>query len=224
MQIMVQIIVLMLLCYLQNDMLAETKADLRTRNTTESDKLLAATYYTEYKADSAWLYLNKIPADNAENTAFKDLYAQLLQGIDPPAGSGKAMGIQEAYLRQTALQEQIASAPIAQAINACYYGEAYYKNVKPTTTKQVMNVSCKQTLLSVFPNPAKNYVHFMMPTDGKQYHIIITNMYGKQVAVHLLENGKLVWNTDNLNRGLYFCALVKQNGEIVETHKLIIVR
>ncbi|HRK25643.1 MAG TPA: T9SS type A sorting domain-containing protein [Chitinophagales bacterium] len=144
--------------------------------------------------------------------------------IQPPAGSGKTMSIQELYLRQTALQEQVPTAPIAQAINASYYGEVYYKNVKPATARQINNASLGQTLLTVYPNPAKNFVHFVMPTDGKQYRIIITNMHGKQIAAHLLENGKFVWNTDNLSSGLYFCALVKQNGEVVETHKLVIAR
>ena len=202
----------------------DAKSDLRTRNTTESAKLLAATYYTEYKADSTWLYLNQIPDDNAENTAFKELYTELLNGIAPAAGSGKTMGIQEAYLRQTALQEQEAYAPIAQAINAGYYGEVYYKNVKPSVAKQPANSFLEQTLLTVYPNPAMSHVQFLMPTDGKRYRVIVTNMYGKQIAVHLLENDKFVWNTDHLSSGLYFCALVKQNGEVVETHKLVIAR
>ncbi|QQS29944.1 MAG: T9SS type A sorting domain-containing protein [Sphingobacteriales bacterium] len=132
------------------------------------------------------------------------------------------MSAQELYLHQTALQEQTTYAPIAQTINAGYFGEVYYKNVKPAATRQIINAFEEQPLLSVYPNPAKNYVHFVMPADEKQYRIIITNMYGKQVAVHLLVNGKLAWNTDNISSGMYFCALVKQNGEVAETHKLVI--
>ncbi|QQS29945.1 MAG: hypothetical protein IPM47_03035 [Sphingobacteriales bacterium] len=52
-------------------------------------KLLAATYESEMKTDSAWIYLQQIPDDNAENSAFKELYTQLLQGIQPPQAAVK---------------------------------------------------------------------------------------------------------------------------------------
>mgnify|MGYP002858501962 CR=1 FL=1 len=189
-----------------------------------SAKLLTATYESEFKTDSAWLYLQQIPDDNAENTAFKELYTQLLNGIDPPAGSGKAMGMQELYLRQSAMQEQNAHATIAQAINASYYGEIYYKNIQPKSTKQIANTSLENKLLTIYPNPATNIVHFTLPYDSNQFKVIVTDLLGKQVATILLANGNMVWNTENLSSGMYFCILVNQNRDIVETHKLVIYR
>lgn len=65
---------------------------------------------------------------------------------------------------------------------------------------------------------------FRWPARSFAFSQRFSSVLQKLVAAHLLENGKLVWNTDNLSSGLYFCALVKQNGEVVETHKLVIAR
>ncbi len=137
-------------------------------------KLLTATYESEMKTDSAWIYLQQIPDDNAENTAFKELYTLLLNGIDPPAGSGKAMSMQELYLRQSAIQEQMAYAPIAQAINASYFGETYYKNVGNLRSNDGGIASQLLNEMHIYPNPASNTttIHLKPQTEQLwQLHI-----------------------------------------------------
>ncbi len=189
-----------------------------------SAKLLTATYESEFKTDSAWLYLQQIPDDNAENTAFKELYTQLLNGINPPAGSGKAMGIQEGilFLRQSALQEQMTYAPIAQAINASYLGEIYYKNVKIQRGNLYSIEQNGKKLLSLYPNPASKAVTFRVSETNSRHWLIITDMYGKKIQTVNLLSANTQFNTENLPAGIFFCTLLNQNMEIVETHKLIV--
>ncbi|OWY24432.1 hypothetical protein C7N43_36655 [Sphingobacteriales bacterium UPWRP_1] len=51
----------MLLSNLQNNLLTQAKTQTEARNDTEGDKTLIATYQSEQKPDSAWLYLQQIP-------------------------------------------------------------------------------------------------------------------------------------------------------------------
>ncbi len=185
-------------------------------------KLLTATYESEMKTDSAWLYLQQIPDDNAENIAFKELYTQLLNGINPPAGSGKAVGMQELFLRQSAKQEQMTYAPIAQAINASYLGETYYKNVKIQRGNLYSIEQNGKKLLSLYPNPASKAVSFRASETNSRYWLIITDMYGKKIQTVNLLSANTQFNTENLPAGIFFCTLLNQNMEIVETHKLIV--
>gem|GEM_PF-1328551 len=201
----------------------EAKQDLRTQNTTESAKLLTATYESEQKPDSAWLYLQQIPDDNAENIAFKDLYTQLLQGIQPPAGSGKTMSIQELYLRQTALQEHAPTAPIAQAINASYYGEVYYKNVSylRNNSQQAANTGLNNLL--IYPNPAANTATIQLQRPTEQvWQLHIYNLQGVLQKTYTCNGSVLVLPID-LPNGMYICKAIT-GTQVLSIQKLLIVK
>ncbi|HRK29269.1 MAG TPA: hypothetical protein PK239_18480, partial [Chitinophagales bacterium] len=84
----------------------QAKTALEEENREQSEKILIATYTDEQKPDSAMLKLLQLPLNSQDNIDFFALYTELLAGIHPPAGSGKAMGIQEQMVRSIAQREQ----------------------------------------------------------------------------------------------------------------------
>jgi len=186
-------------------------------------KLLTATHESEMKPDSAWIYLNQIPDDNAENTAFKELYTQLLQGIQPPAGSGKAMGLQELYLRQSAMQEQKLYAPMAQAVNASYFGETYHKNVKNLRSDDRGMTSAGSNNLFIYPNPVTNAVTIRLDHhDGKTWSLQIYDLLGVLQKTYTCNGNVLLLSVD-LPNGMYVCRAA-DNAKILGIQKLFMAK
>jgi len=186
-------------------------------------KLPTATYESEMKPDSAWIYLNQIPDDNAENTAFKELYTQLLNGIEPPAGSGKTMSTQELYLHQSALQEQTLYAPIAQAINASYFGEVYYKNVALKQKRAVENIADRSSNFRIQPNPVNNIAIMRLDNQiGEIWELQVYDLFGVLQLTYPCNSKNCMLQID-LPNGMYICRAIA-NAQIVGTQKLFVIK
>ena len=89
-------------------------------------------------------------------------------------------------------------------------------------------INVDQTLISVYPNPFVSSAHIVFRLNMPQNIILnIFDMNGRLVTT--FENKKfdagvneLMWNTDNVNAGIYFLRML--TGEKVQTEKLILVK
>ncbi|HRI29264.1 MAG TPA: T9SS type A sorting domain-containing protein [Chitinophagales bacterium] len=143
--------------------------------------------------------------------------------IQPPAGSGKTMSIQELYLRQTALQEQVPTAPIAQAINASYYGEVYYKNVSLLHNNNPQEADTGLNNLLIYPNPAANtaIIQLQQPTE-KVWQLHIYNLQGVLQKTYTCNGSVLVLPID-LPNGMYICKAIT-GTQVLSIQKLLIAK
>jgi len=77
--------------------------------------------------------------------------------------------------------------------------------------------------ISLFPNPAVNFINISFSTSGN-YTLSMVNEIGQLVATNAVENTPtLVWNVSGLTPGIYFIQIRSQNGRS-ETKKVIIRR
>jgi hypothetical protein len=94
-----------------------------------------------------------------------------------------------------------------------------------TTWSAIVQVSFTEnaTRISVYPNPAVNYINISFPTPGN-YTLTLVNEIGQVLATNVSANGgNLVWNVSNRTPGIYFIQIRSQNGTS-ETRKIIIGR
>ncbi|MBI3520095.1 MAG: T9SS type A sorting domain-containing protein [Bacteroidetes bacterium] len=72
--------------------------------------------------------------------------------------------------------------------------------------------------LSVFPNPASNFVNFTT-TSTEVAKIITFDVTGKIVATETMEMGKVKLNVNNLSSGVYMYHAVDKNNQVLSTGK-----
>lgn len=60
--------------------------------------------------------------------------------------------------------------------------------------------------LHLYPNPAKDFIFFELPQNTKQNILVISDVYGKEIArLHLKGNGSSYkWDCSRVSAGLYF--------------------
>lgn len=72
--------------------------------------------------------------------------------------------------------------------------------------------------LSVFPNPATNFVNFSTPSiDATK--VIVIDINGKIIVSENMEAGKLKLNTSNFATGIYMYQIADKNNQILTTGK-----
>jgi len=94
-----------------------------------------------------------------------------------------------------------------------------------TTWSPIVQVSFTEnaTHISVYPNPAVNYINISFPTPGN-YTLTLVNEIGQILATNLSANtSNFVWNVSNRTPGIYFIQIRSQDGSS-ETRKVIIRR
>ena len=195
------------------------KLDLSRENRIDAQKVLIATLESQDSTEIALQKLADLPVESPDDAAFKTLYYQLLTGITPPAGSGKAMPAQEQLLRNTANTNNTANAAMAQSIVATYYHQTFNKNV-PAVELTANNIATS-VYLTIFPNPTSNEItvstkDFLLPAE-----LLITDLYGKTVKRVPITNNNTTIN--GFGTGIYFCNLVKDNA-VISTQKFVVIR
>ena len=74
---------------------------------------------------------------------------------------------------------------------------------------------------SVYPNPASDLLNINVSNVGSNDMIVVYNILGEEVKNETLSNGLNVLSVSDLNNGVYFYSIVR-NNEIVETKKLVV--
>ena len=87
-----------------------------------------------------------------------------------------------------------------------------------------INESQKPSIeLSVFPNPATNYINFTtVSTEAAK--VIALDVTGKIVATELMEIGKAKMNLTHLSAGMYFYHVVDKNNQVLTTGKFNVTK
>jgi hypothetical protein len=76
--------------------------------------------------------------------------------------------------------------------------------------------------VAFYPNPAKNNL-ILTNESAATLDVQLTNVLGQKVRSFTIENGKNNIDISDLNEGIYFVSIIK-NNEIVSTKKLIITK
>ncbi|HRG90984.1 MAG TPA: T9SS type A sorting domain-containing protein, partial [Chitinophagales bacterium] len=81
----------------------------------------------------------------------------------------------------------------------------------------------EQTILKVYPNPAKNSVTIQYVDVQEKSNLVITNIFGTQVDMLPLTegNGKLILNIGSYVSGMYLIS-VESLGRIAAKYKLVV--
>jgi hypothetical protein len=74
--------------------------------------------------------------------------------------------------------------------------------------------------LSVFPNPARDYLSIRLTEDKEEYSYQITDMSGKQVKTDLIRDSEVRIPLEKLSAGSYFIRLY-HSGKMVDSAKFI---
>jgi hypothetical protein len=87
------------------------------------------------------------------------------------------------------------------------------------TTDIIENLNIKNAV-RVYPNPAKEYVVFECPLlQAGGNVVLITDVFGRQVAEVELRGGKTVWDCREIKAGVYFYSAnsgnVRRSGKVV---------
>jgi len=72
--------------------------------------------------------------------------------------------------------------------------------------------------LSVFPNPATNFINFET-TSTEAAKVIAFDVTGKAVVTEMLEMGKAKMNLSNLSSGIYIYHVVDKNNQVLKSDK-----
>lgn len=97
------------------------------------------------------------------------------------------------------------------------------KILSPTLQNQCLE---KESSISIYPNPFKDYIHLSLSKENKNAKmVIIYNVLGNQVFSKNLSNNarnqNQTINTSHLDPGLYTIAIAQSNGKILNNFKLI---
>ena len=167
--------------------------------------------------------LAALPTDSPDDIAFKALYYQLLTGIAPPAGSGKAMPAQEQLLRSTANTTNTTDAAIAQSIVATYYYQPFNKNVP--NAEQKSNNTIGTPIFNIVPNPANNIIAitYLSYDNSAATNVSIMDLYGRTVKIVPIHDTNTTIHITDLSSGVYFCQLAR-NGITIQTQKIVVLK
>lgn len=78
------------------------------------------------------------------------------------------------------------------------------------------------TTFHIYPNPAQTYTYIYIHPNITNASIIITDLIGREVIrLHAIMETPCKLNISELNKGLYFIHLVK-NDRIIETQKIVV--
>ena len=202
--------------------ISEAKSDMVQQNRPISDKILAATYIDEQKADSVLTILGQLSLNTASDAAFYALCMERLNGIVPPAGSGKTMGEQEKLLRETASETDNTASAYAEALIAGYFMEHRPKNPLEVALPNIHKEDV--SIMEIYPNPANNL--FRIATDGTEFdEIQFTALDGTPIQTISANKTKRTYDLSvvGLPTGIYFCNLML-SGRIIEAKKIIVIK
>jgi len=90
-------------------------------------------------------------------------------------------------------------------INNC--GDTVYSSIKEIQIRTCLGTNeTYYSSLKVFPNPANEYVIFLLPENEKQNQLTITDIYGRIIkSIPIKEHQKQIkWNCKNVKSGVYF--------------------
>ena len=80
-------------------------------------------------------------------------------------------------------------------------------------------------LLSLYPNPADNYLNILFNKEGSDIGVVeVRNIIGEVVDKIQIKNSEVyLYNTENLNSSIYFISLYV-NDKLLENKKLILTK
>ena len=94
--------------------------------------------------------------------------------------------------------------------------EAYNSsNQKPASTQ--VGITAKKKKISVYPNPAVNFIGLSDSEDVKK--IVIFNVMGKETKSFDVEKG-MKYNVSDLRTGMYLVQIVDLNNKVITTQRL----
>ncbi|QQS30302.1 MAG: T9SS type A sorting domain-containing protein [Sphingobacteriales bacterium] len=208
--------------YLQQT--AQAKTDLEELQRAETDKILVATYTDEADSINAMLKLADIPLDNIENIEFVNLYLQILNGIQPPAGPGKTMSEQETLLRSLANNERSTQNTLAQSLIAAHYAETFDKTpLAPPKAKN--SPKAEETSMYVYPNPANTQVqiYITLPEIFSSAKLYVLDLQGRIIDQLPVVQPNITLQIADYPNGFYLLHLKTTSGALY-TQKLAVIR
>ncbi|PSJ74810.1 hypothetical protein C7N43_22040 [Sphingobacteriales bacterium UPWRP_1] len=215
---MVQTICLLLVCYLQNNLLTQAKTQTEARNDTEGDKTLIATYTDERELEKADSLLQTLPQETPDDIAFYDFFAayidELQSNTDLLPYDGKAPS-------QAALQIQNMATPatppnhaalFAQTVFAAQQNLAYQRIPKDMQSETDINKQTQLPIIKFVPNPSKDFIYLFIDMPHSEGQVRIYNAMGMPVLTLKITDKYTSLNTANLSNGVYFCEFAASNG------------
>jgi hypothetical protein len=81
--------------------------------------------------------------------------------------------------------------------------------------------------IMVAPNPAKDFTRFYWNSDkitGNSLMLFISDATGKQLLSNIVakESSNYEWNTSNLSEGIYFYQVLLDNGQTLQSGKIVV--
>ncbi len=94
--------------------------------------------------------------------------------------------------------------------------------VQPDASVKTEDLVLRPNVLQVFPNPAKENIHIIVPMDNEKGQYKITDLQGRVISVGNIAQGENAHQipVTNMNSGIYFIELIQQNT--LYTGKVII--
>jgi hypothetical protein len=103
-------------------------------------------------------------------------------------------------------------------------GKAIKLEGKDLTKTAIDNPSSIDNSISIYPNPAKNYIQINAElADKKKLGLEIFDLIGKKLA-SISPDGQGRYDIKSINRGLYIVRLMDSNGDILNQQRLQIER
>ncbi|RYM34691.1 T9SS type A sorting domain-containing protein [Brumimicrobium glaciale] len=89
------------------------------------------------------------------------------------------------------------------------------------TLTSPVSVTDQYKEISIYPNPANNFVNFKI--DGLENGtVIINSVTGQEVVNTTISNGMKQVDVSNLNNGVYIYTIRNNNNEVIKTNKLVV--
>ncbi len=187
-----------------------------------ADKLLVRAYLGWNDKSNASLVLNRIPQNNPENIAFKDVFTALINA------NPQISAIDEVMIRAYAQSTDLAIQSLAHTVLASYFGEIFDYDTAPvviSSNKKETTRFDETRTFDLIPNPSSYQllVQLNQPISDEKVVFTIYDLTGKMMKTVNLAQQKEAIDIADLAVGVYYCQ-INLNGKPSKIQKLAIVR
>lgn len=151
----------------------------------------------------------------------QDLLIRFRFGSDASVG-GEGWSIDDFHIFDGLFYDTEATVNYGNGLSNTVRAEGRGTIVQPDASVKTEDLVLRPNVLQVFPNPAKENIHIIVPMDNEKGQYKITDLQGRVVSVGNIAQGENAHQipVTNMNSGIYFIELIQQNT--LYTGKVII--
>lgn len=92
----------------------------------------------------------------------------------------------------------------------------------PEVDPSSINILNKNLSIHLFPNPTSNLFTVSLDQSNLNFKLEVISVLGKKITSQNFINSKVIINTENWGKGIYFVKILSHNGKLLNTQKVLV--